>query len=198
MLAVIAILPWSTKEVIKMKCEAGQCMAYNSGKNCAACMELFTAECCTGFDQEQQKCLLEAIPQEKRFYDMTAWHYWYIRSLVEAKDFAPPGRPFVKCCLVFQAVWIKDKKPCCFILMSDSLPMLKKSALFLECALRRKKYSKKKSMKRVSKNIDQTVATLNVWSDRKLLEVHRSLFVLSAFLRWVNFSWRCVWWVWQA
>jgi len=55
-----------------MKCEVGQCMAYNSGKKCAGCMKLFMTDYCTGFDQEQQKCLLEAIPHEKRSYDMTA------------------------------------------------------------------------------------------------------------------------------
>lgn len=72
MFTVMAIQPWlKKKKVIKIKSEFGQCMSYNSGNKCAGCMKLFMAECCTGFDQEQEKCLLEAIPHEKRFYDMT-------------------------------------------------------------------------------------------------------------------------------
>lgn len=72
MLTVTAVPPWSTKNVIKMKSEAGYCMAYNSGNKCEGCMKQFMAEYSTGSDQKQQKCLLEAIPHEKRFYDMTA------------------------------------------------------------------------------------------------------------------------------
>lgn len=71
MFIVMAIQPWLKKKVIKIKSESSQCMSYNSGNKCAGCMKLFMAECCTGFDQEQEKCLLEAIPHEKRFYDMT-------------------------------------------------------------------------------------------------------------------------------
>lgn len=95
------------KKRIKMKSEVGQCMAYNSGNKCAGCMKLFMAECCTGFDQEQQKCLLEAIPYEKRFYDMTAWHYQYIRGSVEIKDFALQE---VLCCPFVKVFW--SFKPC--------------------------------------------------------------------------------------
>lgn len=53
MLTVMTIPPWSTKKVIKMKSEAGQCMAYDSGNKCAGCMKLFMAECCTRFDHKQ-------------------------------------------------------------------------------------------------------------------------------------------------
>lgn len=122
MFAVMAIQPWPTKKVIKMKCDSGQCMAYNSGNKCAGCMKLFMAECCTGFDQEQEKCLLEAIPHEKRFYDMTAWHCQYIRSSVELNDFAllgVPACPFMKCFGV-SGSRNKMKKPR-FALMNNSL-----------------------------------------------------------------------------
>ena len=53
MLTVTVIPPWSTKKVIKLKSDAGQCMAYNSGNKRAGCMKLFMAESCTGLDQKQ-------------------------------------------------------------------------------------------------------------------------------------------------
>lgn len=122
MFAVMAIQPRPTKKVIKMKCDSGQCMGCNSGNKCAGCMKLFVAECCTGFDQEQEKCLLEAIPHEKRFYDMTAWHCQYIRSSEELNDFTllgVPGCPFVKC---FGVPGSTNKmKKTCFALRNNSL-----------------------------------------------------------------------------
>lgn len=97
------------KKCIKMKSDVGRCMAYNSGKKCAACMKLFMADCCTGFDQEQQKCLLEAIPYEKRFSDMTAWHYQHISGSVEIKDFALQEVPFVKVFWSFKPCKLNSK-----------------------------------------------------------------------------------------